>query len=87
MGERPQYRITVANPGREIGDAEFERLSHCNASPVSNPEGLGLGLTICRGICDNHGALMRLARRTGGGLIVTVLIDALAENTVSEGTK
>jgi two-component system sensor histidine kinase TtrS len=87
MGERLQYRITVANPGREIGDAEFERLSHCNASPVSNPEGLGLGLTICRGICDNHGALMRLARRTGGGLIVTVLIDALAENTVSEGTK
>jgi two-component system sensor histidine kinase TtrS len=86
--ERPQYRITVANPGREIGDAEFERLSHCNASPVNNPSGLGLGLTICRGICDNHGALMRLARRSGGGLIVTVLIDALAGNTaVNEVTK
>ena len=40
------------------------------------PEGLGLGLTICRGIADSHGATLRFEARPEGGVRATVEIDA-----------
>ena len=39
-------------------------------------EGLGLGLTICRGIADSHGATLRFEARPEGGVRATVEIDA-----------
>ena len=42
--------------------------------------GLGLGLTICRGIADSHGASLRFEAREAGGVRVKVLFDAVLDN-------
>lgn len=42
----------------------------------SESHGLGLGLTICRGIADSHGASLRFEARQEGGARVVVSFDA-----------
>lgn len=54
----------------EEGDSKAAELG---AHP--DDRGLGLGLTICRGIADSHGASLRFEAREQGGARVTVVFD------------
>ena len=47
------------------------------------PEGLGLGLSIVRGIADSHGAGLSFERNPEGGLTVRFTTDAF-EETMTE---
>ena len=46
--------LTVADNGRKLTEAEKACLMHSLESV--KPDGLGLGLSIVRGIADSHGA-------------------------------
>ena len=75
------WHITVQNPGEVLSADAFKRLTEKSASVTSSPSsygGLGLGLTICRGIADRHGASLVFERRTAGGVTARVTIDAVA---------
>jgi signal transduction histidine kinase len=45
----------------------------------TKPSGAGLGLTICREVIEAHGGRISLANRTGGGLVATLWIPAIAQ--------
>ena len=71
-------RISVADRGPGLpGGAEkrvFEKFFR--AHPVGEPSsgGVGLGLTICRGIVEAHGGQITAANRSGGGAVFEVTL-------------
>ncbi len=73
-----KLRVRIENPGRDLSDEALEALRTISASVNSRPEGLGLGLTICRGIADAHGASLGFERLEGGGTVAVVEMDHLA---------
>ena len=77
-----KWRLEVSNNGHELSEEAFEKLGRSIDSV--KPEGLGMGLSIVRGIVDSHGALLHFTRREGGGLVVQCTIDKLPENAPSE---
>ena len=82
--DRPQeaanrWRIRVENPGVMLDAGSLERLNRKAASVSADPStfgGLGLGLSICRGIADRHGASILFEARPTGGAAAVVMIDA-----------
>ena len=77
-----KWRLEVSNNGHELSEEAFEKLGRSIDSV--KPEGLGMGLSIVRGIVDSHGALLGFTRREGGWLVVQCTIDKLPENAPSE---
>ena len=69
--------LTVSNPGKKLSDEEFARLSTIAES--IKPEGLGMGLSIVRGICDSHAATLNFQRNPSGGVSVRVSFPALQD--------
>ena len=69
----------MATPESELYDLLKELFDNVNAN-VSSYGGLGLGLTICRGIADRHGASLAFERRETGGVRACVTIDADASD-------
>ena len=71
-----QVRITIADTGPGISDADqealFEPFRRAEASRNRKTGGSGLGLTIARAIARAHGGDVTLANRAGGGLIATL---------------
>lgn len=66
---------------KEENDVESTVASSSGASQNAEASrGLGLGLTICRGIADSHGASLRFEAREAGGVRVKVLFDAVLDN-------
>ena len=50
------------------------------SSSSDESAGLGLGLTICRGIADSHGAALRFEGRPEGGVCVEVVFDLIVHS-------
>lgn len=78
-----QWMLTVADNGRRLTEAEKARLMHSLESV--KPDGLGLGLSIVRGIADSHGAAIEFEAKRTGGVVVSVLFDKLGEGRFPAG--
>ena len=65
--------IAVADrgPGLPPGDEQriFEKFYRARAPASRNGSGVGLGLTICRGIVEAHGGRIWAENRSGGGAV------------------
>ncbi len=66
--------LTVSNPGPVLDDEAFARLNQIADSV--KPEGLGMGLSIVRGICDSHAATLNFRRNPAGGVTARVVFAA-----------
>jgi two-component system sensor histidine kinase KdpD len=73
--EAGAIRMTVADRGPGIAPGSEERIferffrgGHAGAT------GVGLGLPICKAICEAHGGSIRAAAREGGGAVFTVTL-------------
>ncbi len=71
MRPKAEVVLTVNNPGKVLSEEEFARLAQIAESV--KPEGLGMGLSIVRGICDSHAARLVFSRRPAGGVRVKVI--------------
>lgn len=84
--EKGNFCVTIDNPGPAASDADLEHLQELSLPVTSKPSGLGLGLTICRGIADSHGAALRFAALPQGG-IRTILTIAQYNNSESQSVR
>ena len=60
----------MENSGKNLSEKDVERIVSLGESV--KPEGLGLGLSIIRGIADHFGADIQFRRRPAGGLKVSI---------------
>jgi len=65
-----RVRFSVADHGPGVPAAAAERLFE--PFNTTRPQGLGLGLSICRTIVESHGGRIGHAPRDGGGAVFTV---------------
>ena len=72
--EDGRYCLRVEDNGEALTDEQMARLAAMMQSV--KPEGLGMGLSIVRGIADSHGAELAFARGKKGGLVVTFTMEA-----------
>ena len=77
-----RYCLEVENSGKEMTDKDIERIVTLGESV--KPEGLGLGLSIIRGIADQFGADIKFKRRNGGGVIADVFFTKYEEEVRSK---
>jgi len=64
-GEQDGLEVTIADRGPGIAPESADRLFE--PFYTSKPEGMGLGLNICRSIVEFHGGRLWAAPRAGGG--------------------
>lgn len=64
--------VVIENSGAILDDAAMARLAKLGDAITPSPQGLGIGLSICRGIAEGHGASMKFARREDGGVVVVL---------------
>jgi PAS domain S-box-containing protein len=60
-----EVEVTVADTGIGIGQHDTDRL--CTAFFTTKPEGMGMGLSICRSIVDAHGGRLWATPNAGYG--------------------
>ncbi|NMC32755.1 MAG: DUF4118 domain-containing protein [Veillonellaceae bacterium] len=74
-----KFSITVADRGLGIPPDElphiFDKFYRIRL-PAYRVDGIGLGLSICRGIIEAHGGEIQAQNRPGGGTIMTVSLPA-----------
>jgi C4-dicarboxylate-specific signal transduction histidine kinase len=68
-------RITVADEGPGIPSEQLDQVF----APffTTRPDGLGLGLNICRTIVEAHGGFMTVENRAGGGAAISFTLPTL----------
>ncbi|MDP3673985.1 MAG: ATP-binding protein [Novosphingobium sp.] len=68
--------LRIEDEGPGIPETEIARMlepfTRLEASRNSATGGAGLGLTLARAVAEQHGGALRLANRTGGGLVASV---------------
>jgi len=79
------WAVRVIDNGPALSDSGFERLTTLGDS--IKPEGLGIGLSLVRGIADSHGGTLKFSRIQPNGVQAEFVIDKLEhqdESTVSQ---
>ena len=68
--------ISVSDDGCGFKDSDIERvtLSFYKSSQDTTTEHLGLGLNICKILCERHGGTLKIANNDKGGACVTAWI-------------
>lgn len=64
--------ISVADRGAGVPEALRERLFEAFVS--TKPDGMGMGLNICRSIVEMHKGRLSVATREGGGTVFTIIL-------------
>jgi two-component system sensor histidine kinase TtrS len=75
-GAQKKWVLEVSDNGPALSEEEAKRLGESMESV--KPEGLGLGLSIVRGIVDSHGASLSFLSGKKGGVTVRVVFDEAA---------
>ena len=83
---KPAWLVKVENSGEPLGESAFEALERLGDSVAVAPAGLGLGLTICRGIADSHAAELHFERRAAGGVAAFAVFAAEPQEALEETT-
>lgn len=68
--EDHRWQVMVSDQGEPLTPAQFDRLTQMVESV--KPEGLGMGLSIIRGIADSHAAKFEFVRNASVGLTAVV---------------
>jgi signal transduction histidine kinase len=74
-----EWRLTVADRGPGIPEAELERIFEAfvqSSRTKDGSGGTGLGLAICRTIMQAHGGHIAAANREGGGSVFEIVLPA-----------
>ena len=68
--------ISVSDDGCGFKDSDIERvtLPFYKSSQDTTTEHLGLGLNICKILCERHGGTLKIANNDKGGACVTAWI-------------
>ena len=74
-GKRYVWQVIVKDNGPALSDEQFDRLFHPAVS--SKPQGLGLGLSLCRLIVERHSGRLSFQRAAGCGLTAVLELDAV----------
>lgn len=79
-----RWTLTVSDNGNRLSEEAVKRLTHSFESV--KPDGLGLGLSIVRGIADSHGASIDFYAKPEGGVEVNVTFDEYIEPNTPDNT-
>jgi len=70
--------VSVADSGPGIVESEreaiFRRFYQVKENTKGYQQGLGIGLTLCKGIVENHGGSVWVDENPGGGSLVSILL-------------
>jgi two-component system sensor histidine kinase TtrS len=77
-----RVRVTVADRGHGLSVEARERLF--DPFFTTKPDGMGLGLSICRTILESHGGHLWAADNPGGGVEMRFVLPAAQENPTHE---
>jgi PAS domain S-box-containing protein len=70
--ESDQIRVAVEDSGPGIEPENIDRLF--NAFFTTKPDGMGMGLSICRSIVERHGGRIWASRNPGAGITVEFIL-------------
>lgn len=77
--EKGRYWLRITDNGPKLTPEQFERLTGYGESVKQ--EGLGIGLSICRGITDRHGGALRFYQLPGNGICAEVVIASVGDGS------
>jgi PAS domain S-box-containing protein len=82
--ESDQVLVAVQDAGIGMEPANFDRLFR--AFHTTKPDGIGIGLSLCRSIVGAHGGRVWAERNTGPGMTFQFTISACVKNALASPT-
>lgn len=71
---RSWMRLAVKDRGRGVDARDEPQIF--NAFFTTKPDGLGIGLSLCRSVVEAHGGQLRFEHRRGGGSVFSMMLPA-----------
>ena len=83
--EEKNFVLHVTDNGPRLTEEGFARLTGYGDSVKQ--EGLGIGLSICRGIADRHGGVLRFYQLPREGICAEAVLEALDDSAGTDARK